>query len=112
MCKPKIRQLIFKLQKKLSSVSGSANIQTVVSVAVANGSGAATHFVSEQGDTLSDIDNFRQLSLNSPEFSEFNSAVQGNRTLTAEVIYSPLGVDNGKASVITSPNAYSWHIHF
>jgi hypothetical protein len=97
--------------EKSSSLSGSANIQTVVSVAVANGPGAATHFVSQQGDTLSDIDNFRKLSLNSPEFSEFNSAVQGNRTLTAEVIYSSLGVDNGKASVVTSPNAYSWHIH-
>jgi hypothetical protein len=97
--------------EKSSSLSGSANIQTVVSVAVANGPGAATHFVSQQGDTLSDIDNFRKLSLNSPVFSEFNSAVQGNRTLTAEVIYSSLGVDNGKASVVTSPNAYSWHIH-
>jgi hypothetical protein len=97
--------------EKSSSLSVSANIQTVVSVAVANGPGAATHFVSQQGDTLSDIDNFRKLSLNSPEFSEFNSAVQGNRTLTAEVIYSSLGVDNGKASVVTSPNAYSWHIH-
>ena len=97
--------------EKSSSVPASADIQTVVSVAVANGPGAATHFVSQQGDTLSDIDNFRQLSLNSPEFSEFNSAVQGNRTLTAEVIYSSLGVDNGKASVVTSPNAYSWHIH-
>lgn len=97
--------------EKSSSVPASANIQTVVSVAVANGPGAATHFVSQQGDTLSDIDNFRKLSLNSPEFSEFNSAVQGNRTLTAEVIYSSLGVDNGKASVVTSPNAYSWHIH-
>ena len=41
----------------------------------------------------------------------FNSAAQGNRTLVAEVIYSSLGVDNGKASVVTSPNAYSWHIH-
>jgi len=97
--------------EKSSSLSVSANIQTVVSVAVANGPGAATHFVSQQGDTLSDIDNFRKLSLNSPVFSEFNSAVQGNRTLTAEVIYSSLGVDNGKASVVTSPNAYSWHIH-
>ena len=97
--------------EKSSSVPASANIQTIVSVAVANGSGTATHFVSQQGDTLSDIDNFRQLSLNSPEFSEFNSAVQGNRTLTAEVVYSSLGVDNGKASVVTSPNAYSWHIH-
>ena len=97
--------------EKLSSVSGSAGIQTVVSVAVANGPGTATHFVSQQGDALSDVDNFRQLSLDSPEFSEFNSAVQGNRTLTAEVIYNSLGVNNGKASVVTSPNSYSWHIH-
>ena len=97
--------------EKSSSGPASADIRTVVSVAVANGPGTATHFVSQQGDTLSDIDNFRKLSLNSPEFLEFNSAVQGNRTLAAEVIYSSLGVDNGKASVVTSPNAYSWHIH-
>jgi len=94
-----------------SPISESTNVQTTVSVAVANGLGAATHFVSQQGDSLTDIDNWRQALLNSPEFAEFQSAVQGNRTLAGEVIYSSLGVDNGKASVVTSPNAYSWHIH-
>ena len=87
------------------------NIRTSVSIAVANGSGAATHFVSVQGESLADIDRLRQNQATSPEFANFNSAIRGNATSVFELVYTSLGVDNGKASVVTSPNAYHWHTH-
>ena len=94
-----------------SSAFGSNNIRISVAVAVANGLGTATHFVTQQADSLADIDEMRDSLLNSTEFAEFQSAAQGNRTLSGELIYTSLGVDNGKASVVTSSNAYHWHIH-
>ena len=94
-----------------SSVGASSNVTTTVNVAVANGMGTATHFVSQNGDSLADIDRLRTESLGSPEFAEFQSAIQGNRSLAGELIYSSVGVDNGKSSVITSSNPYHWHVH-
>ena len=94
-----------------SSVGASSNVTTTVNVAVANGMGTATHFVSQNGESLADIDRLRTESLGSPEFAEFQSAIQGNRSLAGELIYSSVGVDNGKAAVITSSNPYHWHVH-
>ena len=94
-----------------SSVGASSNVTTTVNVAVANGMGTATHFVSQNGESLADIDRLRTESLGSPEFAEFQSAIQGNRSLAGELIYSSVGVDNGKSSVITSSNPYHWHVH-
>ena len=94
-----------------SSVGASSNVTTTVNVAVANGMGTATHFVSQNGGSLADIDRLRTESLGSPEFAEFQSAIQGNRSLAGELIYSSVGVDNGKSSVITSSNPYHWHVH-
>ena len=94
-----------------SSVGASSNVTTTVNVAVANGMGTATHFVSQNGGSLADIDRLRAESLGSPEFAEFQSAIQGNRSLAGELIYSSVGVDNGKSSVSTSSNPYHWHVH-
>ena len=94
-----------------SSVASSVNVTTTVQVAVANGLGAATHFVTQNGSSLSDIDRLRSVTMGTPEFAEFQSAVQGNRSLAGELIYNSLGVDNGNADVITSSNPYHWHIH-
>ncbi|MFL2850428.1 MAG: hypothetical protein ACJZ8R_09770 [Pseudohongiellaceae bacterium] len=95
-----------------SSAAASTNTRTGLSVAVANGGGAATHFVSVQGSTLDDIDRLRQDSqATSQEFATFTSAIRNNATPAAELVFNSLGVHNGKASVVTSPNAYHWHIH-
>tara|TARA_B100000945_G_scaffold224121_1_gene181123 strand:- start:3 stop:692 length:690 start_codon:yes stop_codon:yes gene_type:complete len=94
-----------------SSAASSANITTTVQVAVANGMGSATHFVNQNGASLGDIDRLRAASMGTPEFAEFQSAVQGNRSLAGELVYNSLGVDNGKADAITSSNPYHWHIH-
>jgi hypothetical protein len=94
-----------------SSAVASTNIQTGLSIAVANGSGAATHFVSVQGETLADIDRLRQMQATSQEFANFTSAIRGNASPVFELVYRSVGVDNGKASVVTSPNAYHWHTH-
>jgi hypothetical protein len=94
-----------------SPAAAASNTQTLVSVSVANGNGAATHFVSIQGESLAAIDSLRQAQATSQEFSTFTSAIRNNVTSTAEVLFNALGVDNGKASTITSPNAYHWHIH-
>ena len=94
-----------------SSVASSANVTTTVQVAVANGLGSATHFVTQNGSSLADIDRLRSASMGTPEFAEFQAAVQGNRSLAGELIYNSLGVDNGNADLITSSNPYHWHIH-
>ena len=94
-----------------SSVGSSANVTTTVQVAVANGLGSATHFVTQNGSSLADIDRLRSASMGTPEFAEFQAAVQGNRSLAGELIYNSLGVDNGNADAITSSNPYHWHIH-
>lgn len=94
-----------------SSAAASTNTQTGLSVAVANGGGAATHFVSVQGGSLDDIDRLRQTQATSQEFATFTSAIRNNATPAGELVFNSLGIDNGKASVVTSPNAYHWHIH-
>jgi hypothetical protein len=94
-----------------SPAAASTNTRTGVSVAVSNGGGAATHFVSVQGDSLDDIDRLRQTQATSQEFAAFTSAIRNNAIPAGEVVFNSLGVDNGKASAVTSPNAYHWHIH-
>jgi len=94
-----------------SPAAATTNTRTLVSISVANGNGAATHFVSVQGESLAAIDSLRKAQATSQEFSTFTSAIRNNVTSSAEVLFNSIGVDNGKASVITSPNAYHWHIH-
>ena len=61
-----------------SSLASSVNVTTTVQVAVANGLGSATHFVTQNDSLLSDVDRLRSITLGTPEFAKFQSAVQGN----------------------------------
>jgi len=89
----------------------SDNIRVVLSASVANGQSSATHLVNVVGDSLSDIDALRQTQATSQAFSDFVTTNRGNVTNAAELMFNSMGVQNGKGSLITSPNPYTWYIH-
>tara|TARA_B100001142_G_C14132817_1_gene577536 strand:+ start:49 stop:738 length:690 start_codon:yes stop_codon:yes gene_type:complete len=89
----------------------SDNITVALSMSVANGQSSATHVVNVIGDSLSDIDALRRTQATSQAFSDFITVNSGNVTNAAELMFNSMGVQNGKESLINSPNPYTWYIH-
>lgn len=89
----------------------SDNVRVALSVSVANGPSSSTHVVNVIGDSLSDIDALRRTQATSQAFSDFVRVNQNNVTNVAELMFNSTGTNDGKDSIITSPNAYTWYIH-
>ena len=89
----------------------SDNIRVALSASVANGPSSSTHVINVIGDSLSDIDALRQTQATSQAFSDFLAVNQSNVTNVAELMFNSTGTTDGKDSIITSPNAYTWYIH-
>ena len=89
----------------------SDNVRVALSVSVANGPSSSTHLVNVIGDSLSDIDALRRTQATSQAFSDFLTVNRNNVTNVAELMFNSTGTSDGKDSIITSPNAYTWYIH-
>ena len=71
-----------------SSVGASSNVTTTVNVAVANGMGTTTHFVSQNGETLADIDRLRTESLGSPEFIIIQWMISSKKLSKSSIVWA------------------------
>ena len=61
---------------------------TTVNVAVANGMGTTTHFVSQNGETLADIDRLRTESLGSPEFIIIQWMISSKKLSKSSIVWA------------------------
>ena len=89
----------------------SDNIDVRLEVSVSNGTSAATHNIVVNGAAASDMDASRRVNATSQDWADFISIVQDVAAPVAELVYVFMDVDNGKESIVTSPNSYNNYVH-
>ena len=89
----------------------SDNLDVRLEISVSNGTSAATHTIVVNYAALSDMDASRRANATSQDWADFISKYQDATAPVSELVYVFMGVDNGKESIVTSPNSYNNYVH-